>query len=67
MGLIITAGLYLWKNRYDRESAEFDRREELMFGEDYRSRAWDKNIIEEQLNELENGNVNLRESEGKSE
>lgn len=67
LGLIITAGLYLWKNRYDRESAEFDRREELLFGEDYRSRAWDKNIIEEQLNKLENGNVNLRESEGKSE
>jgi hypothetical protein len=38
-----------------------------MFGKDYRSRAWDKNIIEEQLNALENGNVNLRESEGKSE
>jgi hypothetical protein len=69
LGLIITSGLYLWKNRYDQESAEFERREELMFGEDYRSRAWDKYIFEEHLNELENGNekLNFRESEGKSE
>ena len=69
LGLIITSGLYWWKNRYDQESAEFERREELMFGVDYRSRAWDKFIIEEHLKNLENGNeiISLREPEGKSE
>jgi hypothetical protein len=69
LGLIITSGLYWWKNRYDQESAEFERREELMFGADYRSRAWDKFIIEEHLKNLEKGNeiISFRERGGKSE
>lgn len=54
-GLISIISLYWWKNRYDIESAEFERREELMFGVDYRTSAWDKFVIEEHLDQLEKG------------
>ncbi|MHA1339837.1 MAG: BatD family protein [Promethearchaeota archaeon] len=50
-----TIFLYWWKNRYDLEAAQFERREELMFGTDYRSTAWDKFIIEEHLNQIQQG------------
>lgn len=51
----LTLFLYRWKHRYDRESAEFERREELMFGSDLRTKAWDKYIIEEHLNAIMEG------------
>ncbi|MHA1819776.1 MAG: BatD family protein [Promethearchaeota archaeon] len=59
-GIILTILLYWWKHRYDIEAAEFDRREEIMFGEDYRTFSWDKFIIEEHLEELtRTGKVSL--------
>ncbi|MHA1727692.1 MAG: hypothetical protein ACTSWY_03055 [Promethearchaeota archaeon] len=54
LGFLITAGLYLWKNKYDLEAAEFERREELIFGTDYSS-SWDKFIIEEHLQDIMDG------------
>jgi hypothetical protein len=55
LGLFITAGLYWWKHRYDRESMEFKRREELIFGTDYRSISWEKYVIEEHLKTIIEG------------
>jgi hypothetical protein len=51
----LTIFLYWWKHRYDRESAEFERREELMFGSDLRSKSWDKFVIEEHLDAIMDG------------
>lgn len=53
--LVATAFIYWWKHRYDLEAAQFQRREELMFGQDLRSTAWDKYIIEEHLQALMRG------------
>ncbi|MCP4761832.1 MAG: hypothetical protein GY870_08620 [archaeon] len=65
VGLLMTAILYWWKNRYDLETAEFERREELMFGTDYRATSWDKFIIEEHLQNVLDGKQisNKREKE----
>ena len=54
-GIFVITGLYWWKNRYDREAIEFQRREELMFGMDFRSVAWDKFTIEEHLKGIIDG------------
>ncbi|MBD3352050.1 MAG: hypothetical protein GF364_11240 [Candidatus Lokiarchaeota archaeon] len=60
-----TSLIYWWKHRYDLEAAQFERREELMFGSDYRSTAWDKFIIEEHLDALLDGReiTSIRERE----
>jgi len=55
IALGLTALLYWWKHRYDLESADFERREQLMFGTDFRSSSWDKYIIEEHLKQLMEG------------
>jgi hypothetical protein len=48
----IAIGLIYWsKKRYDLEAAEFARREELMFGQDFRSISWNKRTMQEDLME----------------
>jgi hypothetical protein len=61
----LTILLYWWKHRYDLEAADFERREQLMFGTDFRSSSWDKFIIEEHLKQIMEGKqiTSLRERE----
>ncbi|MBN2157171.1 MAG: hypothetical protein JW776_14095 [Candidatus Lokiarchaeota archaeon] len=50
----MTVGLIYWsKKRYDLEAAEFSRREELMFGQNLRSVAWNKRTLQEDLLDTE--------------
>jgi len=51
----IATGLIYWsKKRYDIEAAEFSRREELMFGHDFRSVSWNKRTLQEDLIQIDN-------------
>jgi hypothetical protein len=61
----VATGLIYWsKKRYDIEAAEFSRREELMFGQDLRSVAWNKRTLQEDLYDLQNpGKIRPKEDE----
>jgi hypothetical protein len=58
IGGVVTGLVYWSKKRYDLEAAEFARREELMFGQDLRSIAWNKKSIQEELLDLQESEEN---------